>query len=209
MIKPIILIGAGGHARVLIDALKILKRKIAGATDINPNKIDSKRLGCQVLGTDDIIFRYSPNKIELVNGVGSIQVDPLRATLFKKFKDRGYTFANIVHPYSYVSSTVILGEGVQILAGAIVQTGSVILTNSIINTNSSVDHDCRIGEHSHISPAVTLCGDVEIGAGSHVGVGAIVVNGVVLKPGSFIKAGSLVTKKFTYGLSSRNKDLIK
>ena len=190
---PAIVVGVGGHARVLIDALRLNKVQILGVTDAAPEKIDQAKINLPVLGKDEVISKHSPRDVLLVNGLGQVNVNPRRADLFTSFKEKGYTFATVIHPNVIIASGVRLGEGVQIMAGVIIQTGSVIGANTIINTGASVDHDCIIGPHVHLAPGVILSGSVVVGEGSHLGTGAVVVNNVQIEKNSFIKANTLVS----------------
>jgi UDP-perosamine 4-acetyltransferase len=85
-----------------------------------------------------------------------------------------------------------LGEGVQIMAGTVVQPGSKIGDNTILNTRSSVDHDCEIGAHVHIAPGVTLSGGVRVHDDAHIGAGAVLIQGVEVGASSLVAAGSVV-----------------
>lgn len=195
MSLPVIVLGAGGHARVLLDALKLRKKKILGVTDMRPSQVDKKRTRAELLGTDNAVFSYDPKRVLLVNGLGSVGVPSARAELYRKFAKRGYRFLQLVHPSAVIAPDVVLGEGVQVMAGAVVQTGTVIGDNVIINTKASVDHDCRIGSHVHIAPGVVLSGGVTIGDKSHIGTGAVIVQAVSLPARTFVKAATLVTPK--------------
>jgi sugar O-acyltransferase (sialic acid O-acetyltransferase NeuD family) len=187
--KPVIVLGAGGHAKVLIDVLKLCKVQILGYTD--PQKFEPI-LGIPSIGKDEEILNYNPNSIELVNGLGSIGDNRLRKALFSKFKEYGYVFRSVIHPAAIVASDVQLSEGVQIMAGAVVQPGCVIGHNTIINTRASIDHDCNIGNHVHIAPGATLCGHVIVEDDVHIGTGANVIQGIKIGNNSLIRAGSLV-----------------
>lgn len=192
MTLPVIIIGAGGHARVLISVLKTLNKNILGITDLIADKIDDKINGISVLGNDDKILDYSPDSIELVNGIGSVSSTEKRKDIYVKFKNYGYSFANVINPSAMIMNDVQLGRGVQIMAGAIIQPGCVIGNNSIINTGAIVDHDCIIGEHVHVAPGVVLSGGVHIGAMTHIGTSATVIQGKKIGEGVIIGAGSVV-----------------
>jgi sugar O-acyltransferase (sialic acid O-acetyltransferase NeuD family) len=192
MTLPIIVIGSGGHARVLISVLKTLNSDFLGITDFAPEKIDSEICGIPVLGNDDRILDYSPDAIMLVNGIGSISSTEKRKDIYVKFKNDSYSFASVVHPLAIIMNDVQLGEGVQIMAGAIIQTGCVIGNNAIINTGAIVDHDCIIGEHTHVSPGAVLSGGVHIGAMTHIGTSATVIQGVKIGREAIIGAGAVV-----------------
>jgi sugar O-acyltransferase (sialic acid O-acetyltransferase NeuD family) len=199
MTLPIIVISAGGHARVLISALKVLNKNILGITDRSPDIVGEHIHDIKVLGGDDIIMDYSPDSIELVNGIGSISSTDKRKDIYLQFKKYGYSFANIIHPSAIIMSEVKLGEGVQILAGAIVQTGCVIGNNSIINTGAIVDHDCIIGEHVHVAPGAVLSGGVHIGTMSHIGTSSTVIQGIKIEEWVTIGAGAVVLNDIPKG----------
>ena len=178
--KPVVILGAGGHARVLQDCLALLKRKVLDVCE-------DDRL---------VLKKYKPQKVELVLGIGSVGDTQLRRDVFKKFKSKGFVFASVIHPSAVVAADVILGDGVQIMAGVVVQTGTKLEDNVLVNTRSSIDHDSLIGAHVHIAPGVTLSGGVTIGKGSHVGVGVTVIQGVTVGENCLVRAGSVITKNF-------------
>jgi sugar O-acyltransferase (sialic acid O-acetyltransferase NeuD family) len=187
---PVIVLGTGGHARVLIDALLLSPANLLGTTDTNHQ--NQPLLGVPYLGGDEVIEKYSSNEICLVNGIGSISQPYLRKKIFKKFKNLGYRFINVIHPSSIIATDVKLGEGVQVMAGAIIQSGSEIGDNTIINTRTSVDHDCRIGQHTHLAPGTILCGNVCIEELGHVGAGAIILQSIRVGAQVLVDAGTLV-----------------
>jgi sugar O-acyltransferase (sialic acid O-acetyltransferase NeuD family) len=195
---PAILIGGGGHAKVLISALLAQKRKILGYVDINRSLVSV--LGIENLGDDDVAFQYSPSEVRLVNGVGSIGSTRLRCAVFEKFKVKGYIFETVIHPSAFVAAEVDLEEGVQVMGGAIVQPGTQLAKNVIVNTGARIDHDCLIGCHAHIAPGATLCGGVRVGTGSQIGAGATVIQGITIGPRSIVGAGAVVIDDVPEGL---------
>jgi UDP-perosamine 4-acetyltransferase len=194
MTVPVIIIGAGGHAKVLIYSLNALRHEIIGIFHPGTTLIGRSIAGIRVIGNDDKLLEYAPDSIELVNGIGSIASTEKRKNIFMKFKNNGYSFATVVHPSAIVMSDVQLGEGVQIMAGAIIQPGCRIGDNVIINTGAILDHDCIIGEHTHIAPGVVLSGGVHIGVASHVGTSAAVIQGIKIGENAVIGAGAVVIK---------------
>jgi sugar O-acyltransferase (sialic acid O-acetyltransferase NeuD family) len=191
MSLPVIIVGGGGHAKVLIEALKLQGIKIHGIAD-PAHKTGETLSGIGFLGDDTVILEHSTQNILLVNGVGTIKVTQARRNIFESFKAKGYSFQQVIHPKTIIASDTVLGEGVQIMAGAIIQPGSQIGDNTIINTKASVDHDCKIGAHVHLAPGVTLSGNVTIGSGCHIGTSSIVVQGITIEADSFIRSGKLV-----------------
>ena len=200
---PFIIVGAGGHAKVLADALLTTGATLKGFTDADPSRWPQQLLDLPVLGNDDFLLKtFSPQSVMLVNGIGSVASTRKRREVFDNFKQRGYNFATVQHPHSMVSRHARLGEGVQVLAGAVIQVSSVIGDNCIINSNASVDHDCEIGAHVHIAPGVTLSGGVKIGSGSHIGTGAIVIQGIRIGAACVIGAGAVVTRDVQDGVTA-------
>jgi len=192
MISPLIVIGAGGHAKVLVDALLRTGLSPVGLVDRDPSLVGREVLGVAVLGGEDVLQRYTPGDVRLVNAVGSVQSMQARKAVYDHFRSQGYEFASVLHPCAVISEYAVLQPGVQILAGAVVGPGAVIGENSIINTNACVDHDCRIGAHVHIAPGATLSGGVSVGDATHVGVGACVIQGVQIGRKSLVAAGAAV-----------------
>jgi len=192
----IFVLGAGGHAKVILDAIfSTSSMNISGIVDCNPMLVGGSIFGVPIIGSNEIIFeKYLPKDVLLINGIGSISPKSHRQELFNKFKKSGFNFANIVHVTGYVGKEVLLGEGAQILAGGIVQPGCHIGNNVIVNTNASIDHDCFIGDHVHLAPRVVCCGNVTIGRGSHIGAGAVVLQGVTIGENCLIASGAVVTR---------------
>jgi UDP-perosamine 4-acetyltransferase len=191
MSRPYLVLGGGGHAKVLIDALLLQSADIVGYTVPTPENKDPI-LGVPCIGNDEAALKYSIDSIRLINGLGSVRLPHERRRLFEEFKQRGYLFESVVHPSVLIANHVELSEGVQLMAGSIIQTGSYIGKNTIVNTKASVDHDCVIGDHVHLAPGVTLSGEVAVGNGVHIGTGATVIQGVRIGDNSLIGAGALV-----------------
>ena len=195
--KPIIIVGAGGHAKVLMDCLYLNGAEIIGALDKSLSK--NSDLGIPILGDDDAITAYPPDTVELINGIGSVGDTKFRAKLFRKFKKLGYTFSSVVHPSAVLSKSCILSEGVQVMAGAVINTGTRVGADSIINTGAIVDHECIIGSHVHIAPGCTLSGGVQVGDGAHIGTGATIIQGIKIGEHALIGAGAVVVKDVPAG----------
>ena len=191
--KPIIIIGAGGHAKVVASVLKLSGRTILGfvAPDL---KKGSDLFGKKILGDDEEVNRYKSDEIELANGIGSISGKDERWKLIDKIRKQGYKFSTIIHPNSLISSDVYLDEGVQIMAGVIIQPGAKIGRNCIINTGAIIDHDCKISENCQIAPGVILNGGVTVGKNTHIGTGSSVIESISIGSNSLIAAGSVIYK---------------
>ncbi len=192
MSLPVVILGGGGHAKVLIDALIKNSFMVLGYTDPQPELSGVKNLAIPWLGNDEIIFEYSQQSILLVNGIGSINSTLKRCQLFNRFKEKGYMYTNVIHPSAVIATNVSLQEGVQIMAGVVIEVDSVIGNNSIINTKASINHDCWIGDHVHIAPGVTLSGNVRVGESSHIGAGATIIQNLNIGRNCLIGAGAVV-----------------
>ncbi len=196
---PVIIIGAGGHAKVLIELMNATGATVAGLTDTDPERHGDWILGHPVLGGDEVIDAHAPDTVELIVGIGTTRPAPLRRHIYETYAARGYRFRTCIHPETWVSPDAVISDGAQIMAGAIVQPDALIGTNSIINTRASIDHDCRIGNHAHIAPGAVLGGAVRIGNGAHIGTGAIVIENVTIGEDSLIAAGACVIRDVADG----------
>jgi len=190
---PLIIIGAGGHARVLASVLERVQWPLLGMTDLSPEECIPPA-GVTLLGRDDAVERWFPAEVALVNGIGSVASTAKRQGVFVRFKRLGYAFATVVDPLAILAGNVELGEGAQVMAGAVIQSGAAIGENTIVNTGVIVDHDCRIGAHVHLASGVTLSGEITIGVGCHLGTGASVIQGRSLGEGCLVAAGAVVVK---------------
>ena len=189
--KPVIIIGAGGHAKVVADALTQVGVDLLGLTDVNKKK-DDICFGLPVLGGDEIINKYSPDKVLLANGLGTLPEDKSRWELAKRMREAGYSFITVVHPSATIADSVSLAEGVQVMAGCILQPEVSVGQDSIINTGVILDHDCMIGENCHIAPGVTMSGGVHVDNETHVGTAAIILQNISIGSNTIIAAGSVI-----------------
>lgn len=191
---PVIIVGAGGHGRVIADALLAEGRPVLGFTDNDATSWGTMRCGAPVLGNDDVLQQHPPQTVLLANGLGTTRVSTLRRDVFLKLKAQGYRFASVVHPSAMVSPQARIEEGAQIMARAVVQTGSCVAANAIINTGTIVDHDCSIGAHTHVATGAILSGGVAVGENCHIGAGATIIQGVTLGDHCLVAAGAVVVR---------------
>ncbi|MBI5563116.1 MAG: acetyltransferase [Deltaproteobacteria bacterium] len=196
---PIIIIGGGGHAKVLIDALRLRSAEVIGVTDADASRHGQELLGVPIIGGDEAVSQRPAGGVLLVNGIGSTGTPTRRQEVFARFKAKGFSFATVIHPSAVIAPEARLGEGCQIMAGAVIQTGAVIGQNAIVNTGAAIDHDCVIGGHAHVAPGATLCGGVAVGNGTHIGAGATVIQYLTIGQWALIAAGAVVTKDVESG----------
>ncbi len=178
-----ILYGASGHAKVVLDIC--LKNEISIQHILDDNKEVKTLLGLPVLHQySNAIFKNNRMIISIGNN-----------NIRKKIVERvNAMYGMAIHPSSVIDKTVTIGEGTVVMANAVINSSSVIGEHCIINTSSSVDHDCFIGNFAHISPKATLCGGVHVGEGTHIGAGAIVLPNVKVGNWCIIGAGTVVLK---------------
>ncbi len=188
--QPLILLGAGGHAKVLLSLITALGGELAGVCDPALARAGVPQWrGIPVLGGDEALTAMSQETVGLINGVGQTVGDATRRQLYEKLRSRGFRFPRLVHPMASVAAEARLAEGVQVMAGAVLQADCEIGENTIINTRASVDHDAWIGPHVHLAPGAILCGGVRIGAGAFVAAGATVIQGIEIGDAAVVGAG--------------------
>jgi len=194
MTKPVVILGGGGHARVVIDALRCAGHVIAGVIDPKAEVAQTLPAGVKWLG-EELASRARASDVTVAIGVGSVEasIHNPRVKLFTEAKTFGFEILSVRHPSAVVAADVELGEGSQVMAGAILQPGVRTGINCIVNTRASLDHDCRLGDHVHVAPGVVLSGTVRIGNGTHLGTGAIVIQNIRIGDWAMIAAGAVIT----------------
>lgn len=193
---PIIIIGAGGHATVLADALLAAGEKIIGFTGVDPKSKGKLICGLQILGDDSILATYSPETVYLVNGIGSTSNVSTRMSIQECLQSKGWHFTSVRHPSAIVSPYACIAADVQLLAASVLQAGAFVGAGCIVNTAAIIEHGAQIGVWSHIAPRALLCGETVIGARCHVGAGAVVRQGLHIGDDSVIGAGAVVINNF-------------
>lgn len=191
--KPLVMLGAGGHAKVLLSILQQQRADIfAVCAPQPPASILFQQL--RYLAHDDDILQFSPQQVMLVNGVGALPGQTLRRKLYERFSALGYQFACVIAGSAVIADSVKLFEGVQVLPGAIVNADAQVDANVLINSGAIVEHDCILGIHSIISPGAVLCGGVSLGENCYIGAGATVIQGIQLGNNTLAGAGSTVVR---------------
>ncbi len=186
----ILVIGAGGHARMCLEIL--LKRTdltVVGA--VSSDGVGRDSLGVPMLGTDrdraDITQREQIDAFCVAIGDNRV-----RQEISSDITDSGLLTATLVSNEAVVSDTAVIGEGCQLMPGSVVTAATSLGEGTIVNTNASIDHDGRIGRFVHVAPGVAIGGDVTIGDRTFVGIGARVLPGVTLGSDVIIGAGAVV-----------------
>ncbi len=189
--KPIFILGAGGHAKVVLSALWRAGHHVAGLVAPESGSV----LGAPILG-DDSVLAGRQDDVLLANGIGG---QASRIRLFDDLLGQGFRFVSVVDVTAILAEDVVMADGTQILAGAVVQPGVRLGAGCIVNTRAAIDHDCILGRHVHIAPGAVLCGGIVIEDGVHVGAGAILRDGIRVGAGAMVAMGAVVTQDVTAG----------
>lgn len=182
---PHYLIGAGGHAKVIIEILELSNVAIGGLFDKLPD-IDNI-FGYSILNWEE----YEQNKADKL--IVSIGNNTIRKKVVEKDVPDDIA-GHALHLSSNISKRAIIGVGTVVMAGVTINADAKIGKHCIINTNASVDHDCVIEDFVHISPNATLTGNVKVGEGTHVGAGAVIIPGIKIGKWCTIGAGAVIIK---------------
>jgi acetyltransferase EpsM len=180
-----VIIGAGGHAKVIIDILKANGEHIAGFYDDHPQATleDLPLLGMiKDITNDHPEYRY-------IIAIGNNEI---RRKIAAQMRNNGCEFGTAIHPSAIIGSEVIIGEGTVIMPNCVINHSSSVGTHTIINTAATVDHDCTIKDFVHISPGSHLAGNVTVGEGTHIGIGSSIIQSITIGTGSIIGAGAAV-----------------
>lgn len=181
MKENVIIIGAGGHAKVVIDCIE---------------SEDRYNVDCVVDDTYEnrkiLHFKVEKKEKNYTNHNAIIAIGD--AALRKKIaSELKANFISTIHPTAIISKYAKVGQGSQVFATAVINAGATLGQHVIINTGAIIEHDCWIGDFTHISPNTSLGGNVTIGSGTHVGIGASVIQGITIGQNVTIGAGAVVT----------------
>lgn len=185
---PVLVVGAGGHAKVVIESLRAAGFGVAGVLDADSTR--RSVVGAQVIGEDADLPRLRGEG--LTHAIVALGDNAMRERLRAEVLAAGFTLVNAVHPAAVLSSSAVLGEGVAIMAGAVVNAETRIGDLAIINTGACVDHDGDLGAACHVGPRAALAGGVRVGARAWLGVGVSVIPGVRIGADAVIGAGAAV-----------------
>jgi sugar O-acyltransferase (sialic acid O-acetyltransferase NeuD family) len=188
-------VGAGGHAKVVMDALQAVQAsgRLLSFVDDNVLLHGTQLLGCPVDGPVAAVVQ-ARDRFHVAIGVNLV-----RADLHQRLCRLGAQPISVLHRSAMVASHIQLGLGVFVAAGAVVAPGALIEDGVIVNHGAVVDHDCTIGAFSHVAPNATLGGGVCLGRLVLVGAGATVLPGVVVGDGAVIGAGAVVVRDVAAG----------
>lgn len=194
MAEPVIVLGAGGHARPVIEALRAMGHDVAGLLD---DDATAPVLGCPVLGGMAALAALRRKGIGAA--VVAIGDNASRARLGALCRSRDFAMPAVIHPAALVSPSARLGEGAQVMARAVIGPEAAIGPLVLVNTGAIVEHECRLEEAAHLGPGAVLCGGVRIGARALVAAGAVVRPGVTVGQGALVAPGAAVAAEVPPG----------
>jgi sugar O-acyltransferase (sialic acid O-acetyltransferase NeuD family) len=206
--KPIVLIGGGGHCKSVIDVAESDGYTILGILDRSIPK-GSTVLGYPVLGNDDMIAPYI-DKAEFLVTVGQIKSPDIRIRLTKMVEDAGGKLATIVASTAHVSKYAEIGEGTVVMHQAVVNAAVHIGKGCIINTFANIEHDVKIGDFCHISTGAMVNGECKVGKNCFIGSQSVLANCITVGDDIIVGAGSFVRKSISEkGIYSGNPAILK
>ncbi len=192
--QPIIAIGGGGHAKVVITILRKLKRfRTLGYTDLKDNGTVE---GVPYLGSDRELAALAagPEKPNAVLAVGQIGLGELRCDLWARLQPFALPFPLIISPDAIVNEGVSGGEAAVVMDGVVINSGAKLGRGAIINTNSTIEHDVALADWVHVAPGATISGGASVGRFSMIGAGATVIEGIKISERCMIGAGATVVR---------------
>lgn len=193
--NKLIIIGAGGHGKVVADIAIKNQFEVLGFLDDDTSKINNGKY--KIIGTvhdmDNISknIDISMNKIYFFVAIGN---NKTRENIAKLLEQKGLNQTILIHPSAVIDETVDIGEGTVVMANAVINAECKVGKGCIVNTSSSIDHDCIIGDFVHISPGVHIAGSVQIGKRTWMGIGSNTINNISICENCIIGASSLVSK---------------
>lgn len=188
----LVIYGYGGHGLEVEELARIIniqenKWDRVIFIDDAPNKIDNEK----IFSFEDVISKYSSKDIEFMIGIGE---PVIREKLYNKVKDKGYSFAILVHPSASVAESAILEEGTMVAHNAFISIKAHLSTNTLIQPMASVHHECKVGRNSVVSTSAVMGGNSSLGYNSFIGLGASVKQGISVGNGSVVGMGTVVIK---------------
>ena len=182
--RPVVFLGAGGHARVCLDVFRSVGRDVIGYVAPEPCDLELPHLG-----TDDTSTEVLHPGVEAFVAVGNNRV---RIGILRRLLELGISVASCASGYSILSASVRLGRGTVVMPGAVVNAGTLLGDGVVVNTSASIDHDGRVGDGAHIGPGCHLAGRVDVGEGAFLGIGTLVIPDRTIGPWVTTGAGAVV-----------------
>lgn len=187
----VLVVGAGGHAKVIVDILQQNREyEVIGLVD-QPEAEGFWNI--PVVGTDEDLARL---RVEMKVEYAFVALGSgwLREKVAEKVTAAGYKLINVISKYAVLSNRITLGVGIVIMPGAVINADVSIGSGCIINTNASVDHEGVIGDYTHIAPGCALSGKVTVGRQCLLGTGCRVIDRISIGDNTIVGAGAAVVR---------------
>ena len=194
----VVIVGAGGHARVIIDVLA--SRGIVPTGVLDPHAEPGTLVsGVTVLGDDTWLDANRTEDLRVVVGLGSTGSVAVREGMFDLLRSKGLTVVGCVHASAVIGSDCRVDTTAQVLPGCVINHSATLGANVVVYSGTIVEHDCVVDDHAYLSPGVTLCGGVHVGRSAFIGAGATVLQGVRIGASAVVAAGAVVTRDVADG----------
>ena len=199
---PVVGLGAGGHAKVVLEAIVAGGRyEVVALLDPREELWGTTLLGVPVVGDDAGLSRhYDAGVTFAFVGVGAATGTATRRRLYEHLDSRGFDIVSVFHPLAAISPSARISRGATVLAGAVVNADASVGVNAIVNTGAIVEHDCRLGDHVHVASGARLAGGVIAGDGVQIGIGATVIQGITIGHAAVVGAGAVVVRDVEPGV---------
>jgi sugar O-acyltransferase (sialic acid O-acetyltransferase NeuD family) len=199
MKERVIIWGAGGHARVVADILRLTGFDVAGFIDeVNPSRRGESFCGAMVLGGAAELEAFPAQGVRKV--IVAFGDNARRVALGNHLESAGFELIAAIHPSAVIAGDVRIGAGSVIMAGSVINTNTAIGRQVIVNTRAGIDHDCYLAEGVHVGPGANIAGDVRIGRCTWIGIGATIIDHKQSGAGSVVGAGAVVLKDVPEGV---------
>ena len=197
--NPLLIVGAGGHCKSVLDALPHNTYGNITLSDL-PLRVGQSVMGIPITATDDDWEHiYNAGCHSAFIAVGSVGDASKRIRIYQHLKQIGFLLPVIVDPTAVVSESAVLAPGIFVGRKAVINAQTCIGECAIINTAAVVEHDCVLGEFVHVGPGACLAGNVEVGPKAHIGIGAVVIEGVRIGEGAMLGAGAVAVDNIPAG----------
>lgn len=189
--RPLALVGAGGHARVVVDMVERAGQyEIVGVFDDDPAKHGQALAGHPIVGGVEALLATA--RAGSTTAVVAIGDNRARHAVTRRLAGASIALATVIHPAAVVARDVVLGAGTVVMALGVINPGTVVAPGVVVNTSASVDHDCVLGDCAFVGPGARVSGGVRIGSLSLLGTGASVVPGRTIGRNVRVGAGAVV-----------------
>lgn len=183
----ILLVGAGGHARAIVEGLRSNGHSIVAYVDplrsawLDANWFQADLPPPGETGADTCVMG--------VGGMTSVSLKS-RLELMKQYDAAGYAMPATLHPAAYISADTVIGNGCIVLVRAVIQPAVELEPGVIVNTGAIVEHDSTVESGAHVGPGAIILGGCKVGSFAMIGAGATILPGATVPSGGLVKAGA-------------------